>query len=763
MEMYHSSLMTKLNYDEKGNVITTRIEEKQTVSQRAMNQLTQFPDEYHRVAITNEAGTRLKEVFGREDIPEDGFKINYESGIVFFHQAQIGQLLTFSYLGKGMDLISTNRIFHKYKSNNECIVETLDEITDHFIERVDGVVERCENAVNEVEETNERIQISEQERIDRFNEQMEIIQQEILDKDSQFQSQMGQQAQIFDDKIKEVEDKILSDNNLFNQHLEVLDERFDEQLNEWQQEVDGLSAPLMDRLDTLESRFELDLSKPVFYKTVRGVRTSVAQQFVQLPDHTCLISQSGAFTSTEKESFTLTRIACDGTILDTMEVLEGGHGWFQARQTEEGIEVYFTDARDRMIRTMYHPNHTLDMRLDKQYEILPNLTGIRYLMAIDFENDLIMLVIRNEVGFYITADIYSFSAFLNSTQTRPTMSLGSIIPDNQTLQGIGIRGNQAFFYSGGYGGQCELRVFDLTKEESFVDYHYPHLGYAHDNDNVTITEGEGLSIDANGVIYLGASTGMTGNTRYNHIYAIAPIETQSEILSDALVHAQTFKIIEGNGYAKPVFAKPLRLDELTEPGEYYFKATDFTFEDVPAEYKGTSGFFVHNSARAVDGTIFQTITRNTASGNPYRLGRQINGTTKLAAPWRSLTPEKKTLHSKDTRQLTTFTLSDSISNYDFILVRVWSAGGQWQSFMFDSAVVMAQRGLALQSTNLPDSTSSNNVYFQELICSIDEAGLVITQERKSQIHISSAGALTRSEEALIGICEIIGIRGFNKL
>lgn len=761
MEMYHSSLMTKLNYDEKGNVITTRIEEKQTVSQRAMNQLTQFPDEYHRVAITNEAGTRLKEVFGREDIPEDGFKVNYESGIVFFNQAQIGQLLTFSYLGKGMDLISTNRIFHKYKSNNECIVETLDEITDNFIERVDGIVERCENAVNGVEETNERIQISEQERIERFDKQMEVIQQEILDKDSLFQSQMGQQAQIFDDKIKEVEDKILSDNNLFNQHLDVLDERFDEQLNEWQQEVDGLSVPLMDRLDTLESRFNLDLAKPVFYKTVRGVRTSVIQQFIQLPDHTCLISQAGASTTTDKESFTISRLSCDGIILDHMEVLEGGHGWFQARQTEEGIEVYFTDARERMIRTMYHPNHTLDMRLDKQYEILPNLTGIRYLMAIDFENDLIMLVIRNEVGFYITADIYSFSAFLNNTQTRPTMSLGSIIPDNQTLQGIGIRGNQAFFYSGGYGGVCELRVFDLTTE-TFTDYRYPHLGYAHDNDTSTVVEGEGLFIDKD-TIYIGASTGMAGNTRYNHIYAIAPVEKQPELLSDALLHAQTFKLIEGNGFVKPVYVKPLNLSELTEPGEYYFKGSEFTFEDVPAEYKGGSGFFVHNSARAGDGTIYQIITRNTASGNCYRLGRQISGTTKVGAPWKALTPEKKTLHSEDTRQLTTFTLSDSISNYDFILVRIWSAGGQWQSFMFDSAVVMAQRGLSLQATNLPDSTSSSNVYFQELVCSIDEAGLVITQERKSQIHISSAGALTRSEEALIGICEIIGIRGFNKL
>ena len=108
-------------------------------------------------------------------------------------------------------------------------------------------------------------------------------------------------------------------------------------------------------------------------------------------------------------------------------------------------------------------------------------------------------------------------------------------------------------------------------------------------------------------------------------------------------------------------------------------------------------------------------------------------------------------------------MSDSISNYDFVLVRVWSAGGQWQSFMFDSAIVMTTRALAIQSTNLPDSSSSSNIYFQELICSIDEAGLTITQDRKSQIQINQAGTLTRSEDSSVGICEIIGIRGFNTL
>ena len=748
MEKYQDSLLTKFNYDANGTPTSVSMVETQVVTKKSLIQLMQFPDEFHRVTVQTAEGNYLTETYNAYDIKETQFYVNYATGVVYFHPSQIAQSFTFTYYGRGVEMISTSRIFHKYNLEGDEIVRTMTEIVDELIDvSTDAVEKELERQKNE------------QERIERFDAQMETIQQEIFDKDSAFQAQMGQQAQIFDDKIKEVEDKILSDNNLFNQHLEVLDQRFDEQLETWDEEVNGLSNHLTGALDSLESRFKLDLSKPIYHKTVRGVRASVMQQFVKLKDGSCLISQVGASTETEKESFTITRLGQDGSIISTMECLEGGHAWFQAHEQEDDIHLYFTDARERLIHTIYRDNHVLDLRLDAQYEVIPNPVGERCLMAIDFEHDLIMLMSHNEAGVYDRADIFKFSSLLDGSQTTPHLTLTNLLTEGQTMQGIAIQKDKAYFYTGALRGKCALRVIDLGTQVS-TDYHYPQLGYTHKNDSLSVVEGEGLFIDGE-MVYIGVATGV--GTRYNHIYAFAPIEKQAEMLSHALAHAQTFKLIEGTGFVKPIYAKPLRLEELTEPGEYYFSGKEFTFEDVPAEYKGGSGFFVHNSARAGDGTIYQIITRNTASGNCYRLGRQISGTTKIGAPWKALTPEKKTLHSKDTRQLTTFTLTDSISNYDFILVRVWSAGGQWQSFMFDSAVVMAQKGLALQSTNLPDSTSSNNVYFQELVCSIDEAGLVISQDRKSQIHISSAGALTRSEEALIGICEIIGIRGFNTL
>lgn len=173
MEMYHDSLLTKLNYDEDGNVIAVRCEETQTISQKAMNQLVQFPDEYHRVTVINTEGQQLKEVFGKEPIPVNGFRVNYSSGIVFFNQAQVGEKLTFRYLGKGMDLISTNRLFHKYQTGDECIVESLDEIVDGFIENVDDVVTRGSEAIDRILETDRLTQEREEIRIQSENERVE--------------------------------------------------------------------------------------------------------------------------------------------------------------------------------------------------------------------------------------------------------------------------------------------------------------------------------------------------------------------------------------------------------------------------------------------------------------------------------------------------------------------------------------------------------------------------------------------------------------
>lgn len=237
MELTHNSLMTKLNYDESGNVIAVRCKEKQTISSKAMNQLTQFPDEYQRLTITDEAGVRLKEVFGQDEIPENGFKVNYNSGIVFFNQAQIGELLTFEYLGKGMDLISTNRVFHKYQSGNECIVETLDEITDNFIQSATDIVDRGNESIQHIIETETLMKENEAQRVEAENGRVQAeINRESSEVERQNQENNRIQAEIdreatFDLKMSEWE--------LEHQtQIETFDRRFGDEVDGWKREFD---------------------------------------------------------------------------------------------------------------------------------------------------------------------------------------------------------------------------------------------------------------------------------------------------------------------------------------------------------------------------------------------------------------------------------------------------------------------------------------------------------------------------------------------
>ena len=752
MELIHNSLMTKLNYDAEGQVVAVRCKETQTISQKAMNQLTQFPDEYHRVTVTNEAGERLIEVFGQNEIPVNGFKVHYHSGIVLFNSAQIGKSLTFEYLGKGMDLISTNRVFHKYATENECIVETMDEIVDNLLEvSKDAIDEELQRQQNELD------------RISRFDQQMARVEQEILDKDSAFQTQLSEQETRFNALLDDAHNKMLGEDNLYEQHRQQQETTFQQKLEGWADDVKNLPGQIGGDISSLTQRLALDLNQPpIYHKTLCGVRTSVLQQFALLNDGSYLMSQVGSTeTVSEGESFTITHLGKDGRVIDTMEVLTGGHGWFQVIEGEAGIELYFTSADERFIQTTYQPNHILDLRQATGYQVLQNPTGERVLVAIDETHDFILMMSRNEARVYDRADVYRLSEVKAGTATEPLYTLTGLLDEGDVMQGIGIDGQQAYFYSCPYGGTCKLRVFNLETATS-TDYKYNQLGYAYEGDPSTKIEGEGMFIK-DGILYIAVSVGASGATRYNHIYAFSPVEHQASILSDALENAQTFKLIEGNGFVKPVFVKPSRLDELTEPGEYYFSGSAFTFEDVPDAYRGKSGFFVHNSARAGDGTIFQIITRNTATGNCYRLGRQVSGTTKKGAPWRSLVPEKKVLYAGDSRSLASIKLTDSIKNYDFILVRLYHAGGLYQTFTFDSSLLTTTKAMSLQATNLPDSSESVNFYAQELACAISEDGLTINQTRKSQIQVTSTGTVNRTEDASIGICEIQGIRGFNVL
>ena len=497
---------------------------------------------------------------------------------------------------------------------------------------------------------------------------------------------------------------------------------------------------------------------PIFHKTLYGAGTSVMQQFAKLKTNTWLFSQTNADGApSEGESFTISRLDNNGETLDYMRVYRGGHGLFQVIEKGSTMELYFTDDRDRLIKTTYQGGAILDLSTDHGYTVLPKYSSERQLMAIDSKNDLLMLISRNSLKVYYKADIYRLSDYLSGEQTSPHATLYDTTPEGQTLQGIGIHGNLAIIYHGTLGDKCMIRAYDIEKG-TYKDHIYKKLGYTSSNaDNKTVVEGEGAFFDENGNLYIGVSTGSPGTIRANHVYIFATVKQSRDFISQTLENAQTFKLTEGNGNAQWFDPKPSKLSKIQKPGWYYFTSTEFDFSDVPEEYKGVSAYWLFVSPRGKDGTVYQEIIRNTSGVNQYRLTRQIlfDGTP---SKWVSVGPERKTLHSGDTRTTTTITLSDSIENYDFLVVRIWGPGGRYTTETINIPQIISDKKMYFHSINLPDS-SGTNLYFLEMEVSVSDDFRTLTQTRKTQIKLGS-GEPERIDEAEIGIHNIQGIRGF---
>lgn len=498
---------------------------------------------------------------------------------------------------------------------------------------------------------------------------------------------------------------------------------------------------------------------PIFHKTLYGSLSSVMQSFAKFDDGTWLFSQVGATSAPEGvESFTFSRLDNNSEILDTMEVISGGHGLFSAIKKGNTIEVYFADANDRLIKTTYQKNTILDLRGSNGFTVLPKYTDERQLITVDEKNNQLMLLSRNSLKVYYKAEIFNLTDYLAGIQTEPHAVLNDTTPANQTLQGLAIRGNTAVIYHGGVGAKPLLRVYNV-RTGKYTDYQYDKLGYSSKHDTASVVEGEGIYFDNDDNLYIGVSTGTPATIRSNHIFVFATVKQSRDFISETLENSQTYKLTEGSGHAMWYEPKPQALSEIVKPGWYYFPASEFNFSDIPSEYLGVSGFWLNVYPRAKDGTVYQELIRNTSGKNQWRLGRQVTA-NKTASDWVSLQQERKTLWTGDSRTNDVLTLTDAIDKYDFLWVRLWHEGGKYTTELIRTNQIITDKKMHFHGVNLPDSTSSLALYFQELEVAVSDDFRTLTQTRKSRIKLDSDGVLTRNEDSPIGIHEIQGIRGF---
>lgn len=236
MNLYENSIITKLNYNADGEVVSVKLNESQLLGQRGFIQLSQYPDHFHRVFIkTTGTENYLNEVHQPIDLKANHYFVNYTNGLVFFNTDNVGTSFDIEYYGKGVELISTNRMIHKYDVEGEVVHEALDDLIDSRLEKMDNIIETGEEAVNHLIETNESVKANEEERVKTFNEIKEYVAEEIVSKDSEFQSQLTAQQDEYRAQLNQQE--------LEHQtQLEMNQESFEDKVEEWQGVIETLQV-----------------------------------------------------------------------------------------------------------------------------------------------------------------------------------------------------------------------------------------------------------------------------------------------------------------------------------------------------------------------------------------------------------------------------------------------------------------------------------------------------------------------------------------
>ena len=99
------------NTDVNGNPISVHKQEMQQVSPVYFNiQLDEIPDSFHRLVVVDTEGNMLHEVDNFNRITEQSYYVDYNNGVVYFHQTKGASIVNVTYYGRGFKLIRSSRI-----------------------------------------------------------------------------------------------------------------------------------------------------------------------------------------------------------------------------------------------------------------------------------------------------------------------------------------------------------------------------------------------------------------------------------------------------------------------------------------------------------------------------------------------------------------------------------------------------------------------------------------------------------------------------
>ena len=156
-----NSLIMQWNTDDYGNPKSIHInnEIQQISPTHNIIQLAQIPDEYHRARFVAEGiNGWLIEVRSLRELKNiDNYYVDYNHGVVYFHEEMAGRLVRADYYGRGVMFLSDTRIFHK---RGNSFATTLDEVLEKsedalkLIESTGGLNQAIELLEDKAEEGN---------------------------------------------------------------------------------------------------------------------------------------------------------------------------------------------------------------------------------------------------------------------------------------------------------------------------------------------------------------------------------------------------------------------------------------------------------------------------------------------------------------------------------------------------------------------------------------------------------------------------------
>ena len=543
---------------------------------------------------------------------------------------------------------------------------------------------------------------------------------------------------------------------------------FENRLSGLQDAFPELKQEVEDKVDEAVKTFEtFNLPQfdnyPGYFKSFAGVRTSVIQDFRKVDENRWLVSQAGGKTAIDNgESFTLTLVNTNGEILSSMELIHGGHGsMFNCQLLEDGsIDIYFTSDGEtgyKIIKTKYIENGSFNANQAGLITI-PKSSPECQLAYINFKEDLILLATTAGSGRWYKAEIFQFGDYVAGRNQTPIFTTDQTKIENITSQGFAVAAGNVFVYAGTLGeNNTTLRIIEMKTREQ-KDHKLHNLGKI---GKETITEAEGIYIDENDNVYIGIATGSGGTIRNFNAYVFAHKTDQQHLQGKILETAQMFKLTDNNGNAMGLSPLPAKIADIVRPGVYYFTTNEMSqFSDVPTQYQGGAWLIVY--PRSKDGGVYQELIRHTSSNTRHRVARSVNTATGEAYAFKPIIGERKTLHNTDTRTLIagqSFTLTDTIDNYDELFIRTYGVGGRYNTKTLPTSLLIADKSFVIHDINLGDGASSTGLYFQELQISIGDDLKTFTVKLKSQIGWNGSTMVRVNDPETLGIVEIVGIKG----